>query len=145
MSEVKKLVLKNYLLEPLVRFLNRQELKTKISRARMRIIDILIERGNSNEKLRLELLDKYAKKGEDGKPLNENGKPVFENGNEDKANEEWRVFLIEDTIFDVLPSNEADFDMVRGILENTEEKLSDKTVPTYRDFEKVLEAFKSIK
>lgn len=143
MSEVKKLVLKNYLITPLIQFLDRQELKSKMSRARFRVITILLDRASANEDARMELVKKHGKKDSDGKVGEENGKFVLEDENAFQA--EYEAFVKEDAVFDVLPSNEADFDAVRGIVENTDEKFSANSRPTYRDLEEITEAFTNIK
>ena len=144
MTDVKKLVLKNYLLIPLANLLARQELKSNMSRARSRFIKTLAVRIEANEAARMEMIDKYVMKDEDGKPKTVNGN--FDLGENQKAfNEEHVAFKKEDTVFDVLPSNEKDFELVGGIIRNTEEKFSSNSSPDFNEFEEIYEAFELIK
>jgi hypothetical protein len=144
MSEAKGLVLKNYLLIPLIGFLARQELKSKQSRSRYRVIKLLSEKLDENEKIRFEMLNKYGEKDEMGNLKKENGNFIL-GDNQEKFNKEYDEFMQEDSIFNILPSNENDIEIVHQIIENTEEKFSSNSRPSFSQFEEFYQAFDLIK
>src|SRR3990167_6836199 len=143
MSEVKRFVIKKYLLVPLANLLGGIELKSKMSRARSRFINMLIEKNKEIESARVEMVDKYVVKGEDGKPKLVDGRFDF-GENAKKIEEEINALINEDTTFDVLPSNEKDFELISNLVLNTDQKFSNSTTPNYLQYEAVCEAFESI-
>ena len=128
----KTLVLKNKYLTLLAVWLSKQGLAGNDSRQRYRFIDLLRDRIKEIENERVKIVEKYATKDKDKKPVREiviaerDGKPVqieqykFDRDNKKKFEEEFDGYLEEEFIVDILEGNKEKVKRVREIVLNTD-------------------------
>lgn len=133
------LVLKNYLINSCVNFLD-VPLPAQIARSRNRFLKALSPRAEEFETERMKLINQYAEKGTDEKPL------VMPNGNykiKDQAafDAAWKTLKEETATFDVLPSNMADFHVVKGIMLGLDTPMN---VGETHDYEELCIAFEKL-
>jgi len=85
---MKDFKIKNMHIAGLASWLNELQLKGSLSRVRSRLVGKLVQRYQENEKFRIELANKYAKKDKDGKPLLNEDKTSYVMENQEEFNKE---------------------------------------------------------
>jgi len=119
--------LKNHEINGFVQFLMRLDLEGKESRMRTRLVKILVERMQMIEEERIQMVQKYAEKNEDGTPIivtNEDGGSAYQVSDMGAFANEYAVLMNEDCIID---NNEERKDMlltVKDAVLNTKIKFS---------------------
>ncbi|WP_078430489.1 DUF1617 family protein [Alkalihalobacterium alkalinitrilicum] len=114
--------LKNNDLRSLANFLVDEKLGGKASRMRTRFIKILNERLKEVEEFRIELLEKYAKKDDEGKAILTEGS--YELDDLETFNKEYADLMDEEFIIDETESKREMLTHVKRILENTEKEFN---------------------
>lgn len=90
-------------------------------RSRNIIVNLLNAKIREWETARMDLIRKYGEmKGDE--PIVDNGRFVINKKNQAKFNKEFEELAGINHIFDVLPSNEGDWKIARGLLSKAEEK-----------------------
>lgn len=94
------------------------------SRERTRFVNILVERIQENEKFRLELLDKYTEKDEEGnkkKKMNEFEEEVWDLSPENTIlyTKEFGELMDEDFVMDILDGNKQKIKVMKEVVLNT--------------------------
>ena len=140
-----KLILKNYHINVLGRWLNTLSLIGRDSRSRTQFVKMLVPVSETIEAARLSILEKYAEKDEAGEMkkipvLNDDGTPKI--GLDGKPAEkfdmspdkevsfkkDWADYLAEDCVIDILPSNEKVILNIHNIVLNTDQVIKDEYV-----------------
>ena len=111
------------------------------SRSRNKIADMLKAKILEFEKERMDLINKWGKKGKDGKTEEKDGKFVMTD--QKKFEEEFKELTLTSSnfVFDILPSNKRYFADVKEIILNTKQEMN------YADgevYEKVCEKLEKI-
>jgi len=143
---MKTLKIANNLVVGLIKFLNSLDLEGNKSRQRTRFIKLLIERAQEIEKIKKEIIEKYAKKDKDGKVImtqmeNNQTSYEFENDNLEEANKELGEYLKEELIVDILEERKTEIETMKDLILNTEKKFSEADAVMYNDW---CEAFEKI-
>jgi hypothetical protein len=112
------------------------------ARARNKVRKIILERADQVEDERIALVEKYAKKGEDGKAVLDPKTDRYEIEDRENFNKEFLELMSETTSFDILPSNRAEFMIVKDIFINR--MKSEMTVDDTNVYEEVCQAFEAI-
>lgn len=148
------LVLKNYMIETLGKWLNGLSLSGKESRERTRFVRLLSERVKETTEFKKEIQEKYATKDKDGKfKMNvvsfmmtdgkeENKKEEVDFGeNQEKAEQEWKDYQEEEFVIDILEGNKSKIYTVADIVLNTKEEFNGVMATLYEEW---CEAFESL-
>jgi hypothetical protein len=135
---VNSLKFKNRSLKWLASFLKVQ-LHGSQSRARTRFLRIVNPLGEEFNETRLEKLKELTPKDDKGEPKMIPGTNTYDLGEKQKEFAEWfALFLEEEAVIDILPSNKDDIAEVRNILLNLDQELNDEGA---EELEQILEAF----
>lgn len=136
----KALVLKNHMIEPLILWLQQLALPGKESRERTRFLNLLIERYKEINEVRKGIQEKYGEKDKDGKlKRDKNGDVVLKDLK--KAEEEYREYIEEDFVIDLLEGNKSKVYTVADIVLNTEERFEG---PNAGQYERWCECFEAL-
>jgi len=124
-NEIKSIELANYQIKDILDRLN-VPLHSEKARARNRIVEILGPIANATEKERLALVDKYAEKDENNKPvivMGEFGKDHYKLTDDAAFQKEWQEVQAVKNTFDILPSNRMAWIVVREMWEKTTREM----------------------
>jgi hypothetical protein len=136
---MKTLKLKNSQLEILFKILD-GDLPFSRSRRRKVFTDILQEKYKAREEARIALLDKFSKKGDDGKPVMKDNHYDIEDM--EGFQKEFLVLYSEDVIIDLPPSVEEVLPVIKELVEKTDIVVKDAEVEMIED---IIKAFNDIK
>lgn len=113
------------------------------ARARNNIRKVILERASATEDQRMEIVKKYVEKDkETGEPKLNPTTGRFDLLEPAKFNDEFMTLMMEQTSFDILPSNVGDWAIVKELM--TTRFKSELTVEDTTVYEDVCQAFEAI-
>ena len=134
------MIIKNSDIQSLVNFLVNEKLSGKTSRMRTRFVNLLNERLKEIEEFRLEIVEKYAEKDDEGKPITNDNK--YKIVDMEAFNKDYDELMNEEFIIDETHSKKDMLLSVKRILESTEMEFSGQEAFLY---DKWCEAFENLK
>lgn len=129
-------------IQDFIKFLMNEELSAKQSRIVSRFIRFCNDRINEIEKERTKLVDKYAKKNDDGNYViskNEKGENVYELNDSVMFNRELKELMLEEFIIDETNERKDMLLTIKDIVLNSQQKFKGQKALQYDRFCEIVE------